>query len=86
MTYFDLDGVFIDSFATYYPDDHHQQDAFKRETSKLWNFISNKGKLDLGSKNDNNEVIEILQQQITYLTGENAKRKFEIQVLQSYHH
>ena len=49
---FPLDGVFIDSYATYFPDDQQQQEAFARETSKLWDFFSTKEKFVFKSIQD----------------------------------
>lgn len=46
----DLDGVFIDSY--YYPDSEQEAEAFNRETTKLWDFFSNKEQFTFKSMQD----------------------------------
>ena len=83
----DLDGVFIDAFATYYPDDEDQQVAFDRETVKLWNFISNNGNFTFKSIQDILDELHVCQEEtakdIEMLKKENEDRKVEISTLQA---
>ena len=38
----DLPGVFIDSYAVYYPGDQTQQEHFNQYTQELWKFAEEK--------------------------------------------
>ena len=84
---FPLDGVFIDSYATYFPDDQQQQEAFVRETSKLWDFFSTKEKFVFKSIQDILDALYKCEKEtskdIELLKMENEDRKVEIQVLNS---
>ena len=84
---FPLDGVFIDSYATYFPDDQQQQEAFARETSKLWNFFSNKEKFVFKSIQDILDALYKCEKEtsedIEMLKMENQDRKIEIEFLTS---
>ena len=82
-----MDGVFIDAFATYYPEDENQQVAFVRETAKLWDFISSKGNFTFKSIQDILDELHVCQEEtakdIEMLKKENEDRKVEIEVLNS---
>ena len=58
-----LDGVFIDAFATFYPEDENQQVAFQRETAKLWDFISSKGNFKFKSIQDILDELHVCQEE-----------------------
>merc|ERR1711892_70523 len=63
----ELMGVFIDSFAKYEPDDQDQQDAFERETSKLWNFTRSKETFAFRTINDVLNENQALKAELTWL-------------------
>ena len=84
---FPLDGVFIDSFATLHPTDVQQQEAFARETAKLWNFFSTKDKFVFKSIQDILDALYKCEREtskdIEMLKMENEDRKVEIEILNS---
>jgi len=63
----ELMGVFIDAFAKYEPDDQDQQDAFERETSKLWNFTRSKETFAFRTINDVLNENQALKAEVTWL-------------------
>ena len=77
-----LDGVFIDAYATRYPEDENQQVAFQRETAKLWDFISSKGNFTFKSIQDILDELHVCKEEtakdIAMLKKENEDRKEEI--------
>merc|ERR1711892_847284 len=64
----ELMGVFIDAFAKYEPDDQDQQDAFERETSKLWNFTESKKTFAFRTINDVLNENQALKAEVTWLS------------------
>ena len=92
----DLDAVFIDSWAKqdWNLDDETQQEAFNRETAKLWNLFSDLDQFEFKTIQDVIEELAMCQNQLDCLSGEiqNAihnlqtemiDRQMEIGILQS---
>ena len=84
----DLDGVFIDSWAKKFPNDVSQQEAFTRETSKLWEFFSSKNQFEFKSIQDILDELHKCQGEthdaIEELKKEMDDRKVEIGILQDH--
>ena len=76
-----LEGVFIDSWATFEPDDPYQQEAYTRETAKLWDFFSTKERFEFKSMQDILDELyeckEDTKKDIEWLKQENEHRKNE---------
>ena len=82
----DLDGVFIDSYAKFFPNDVSQQEAFTRETSKLWKFFSSQSQFEFKSMQDILDELHKCKGEthdaIEELKREMDDRKVEIGILQ----
>ena len=82
----DLDGIFIDSWAKFFPNDASQQKSFTRETSNLWKFFSSQNQFEFKSIQDILDELHKCQGEthdsIEELKREMDDRKVEIGILQ----
>ena len=76
-----LTGVFIDSFAVFYPEDEGQQSNFTFYTDLLWQFAQNKPSFDFKTIEDILEENQVCQKENDCLNGIIQSRLAELENL-----